>query len=135
MKWIKDVLLSCFGGCVMNFVDLRKTKTIWFKWYNKETFKFRGMEYVIDRKNMLNKTCQYNSNYAEPLTATLENDDIKYKITTREFSRAYNNKLLTLLLYVQEKDLIKYILYISVLIALAAVYSAVTLYNMTKVIV
>jgi len=135
MRWIKNTILSCFGGCEMLFVDLNKTKTIWYKWYKKETFSFRGKNkiYVIDPAKMKNKICLYHSQFAEPLTLEYSDTKTDYFISSKEFARTYNNKLLTMMLYVQAKDLIKYILYISIFVLLCSGFSAYTLYDMTSV--
>jgi len=114
----------------MLFVDLNKTKTLWSKWYKKETFKFRGREYVVDREKVKNKICLYHSMFAEPLTLEFSEKKTEYFISTKEFARVYNNKLLTLMLYVAEKDIIKWILYISVAVLLCSGFSAYTLYDM-----
>ena len=134
MKWIKDMILSCFGGCVMFFIDINKTKTIWYKWYKKDTFDFRGQkDYTISRDAMKNKLCLYHSKFTEPISWEYSDEKTKYYITTKEFARVYNNKLLTLMLYVQEKNIIMYILIICVIIAICSGFSAVTLYDMNQV--
>lgn len=133
MKFIKDIILSMFGGCVMFFIDVNKTKTIWSKWYKKDTFKFRGSEFVVKKDAMKNKLCLYHSHFAEPISWEYSDEKTKYYITSKEFARVYNNKLLTLMLYVQEKNLIMYILVICAIAAILSGFSAVTLYDMNQV--
>ena len=133
MKWIKDFILSCFGGCVMFFIDINKTKTIWYKWYNKDTFKFRNGEYVIKKDKVKNRLCLYETFFAEPISWEHSDKKTEYWIGSKEFKRVYNNKLLTLMLYVQEKNLIMYILIICVIIVICSGFSAVTLYDMNQV--
>lgn len=117
----------------MFFIDVNKTKTIWYKWYNKDTFKFRNGEYVIKKDKVKNRLCLYNTFFAEPITWDYSDKKTEYYISTQEFKRVYNNKLLTLMLYVQEKNLIMYILIICVIIVICSGFSAVTLYDMNQV--
>jgi hypothetical protein len=78
---------------------------------SKNTFLHKGHEYVINRECWLGDICLYNSQYVEPLTIREAKKGIgEYAVSTDRFNALYNNKVLKMMMYVQEKNLLVYIL-------------------------
>lgn len=77
----------------------------------KDTFVHKGDEYAINKECWLGDVCLYNSQYVEPLTITEAKKGIgEYAVSTDRFNALYNNKVLKMMMYVQEKNLLIYIL-------------------------
>lgn len=99
----KDVVTMVFID-TGDRIDIEQAST-------KNTFVHKGHEYVINKECWLGDICLYKSQYVEPLTITEAKKGIgEYAVSTDRFNALYHNKVLKMMMYVQEKNLLIYIL-------------------------
>lgn len=77
---------------------------------SKELFKHKNAEYVINKDCWVGDCCFYHSQIVEPLTLTASKKGFEYVPSTEKFAAIYHNKVLRQLMYVQEKNLLIYLL-------------------------
>ena len=119
----------------MVFVDTGDREEV-EKASSNDTFIHNDKEYVINRKLWAKDTCFYHSGYVEPLTMDWSvKGKGQYAVTTDRFKALYHNKVLAMMMYIMEKNMITYIL-IAVIVAAALgllnAYYTVQIYQILK---
>lgn len=77
-----------------------------------DTFEHKGKRYVMNLDLINNNTLFFNSQLSEPvkLQPSKNDDDWKYFIETDRFNTVFKNQVLKQMMYVQEKNLLFYML-------------------------
>lgn len=144
MDMIHRVMLGLRNGIDVYFVDMNIKKSV-YNINKKSTFKIKGLddkEYSINRDMIKNDTLWYHSKCAEPLKWELRESEtyiddegkkqikpvINYFVDSTEFYNNMNNKVMQMLLYVKEKNILIFVLIIS------AISGAISFYTLLQVI-
>lgn len=139
MDAMHRIKLGLFNGIDVFFVDMNIKKSV-YNINKKSTFKIKGLddkEYSINRDMIKNDTLWYHSKCAEPINWKLNetityideegNKQIKpvinYFVDSTEFYNNMNNKVMQMLLYVKEKNILMFVLIISVLSGAISFYT------------
>lgn len=111
------------------FLDLNKHYT---HYGESEDVNIMDATYIIDWNKVKNNMAFFDSRYAEKVNIDISEDfgKWKYYIDSKEFNRAYKNKVLEKMMLIQESNYILIILIaviISVIISIGAFYKISTL--------
>lgn len=71
---------------------------------NKDLFKHNGNDYTINSECFKQGACFYHSEYVEPLSKISMAS--KAYITTERFNAVYHSKVLKMMMYIKEKDML-----------------------------
>lgn len=144
MDMIHRIMLGLRNGIDVYFVDMNIKKSV-YNINKKSTFTVKGLddkEYSINRDMIKNDTLWYHSKCAEPINWKLNetikyideagNEQIKpvinYFVDSTEFYNNMNNKVMQMLLYVKEKNILIFVLIIS------ALSGAISFYTLLQVL-
>lgn len=139
MDMIHRIMLGLRNGIDVYFVDMNIKKSV-YNINKKNTFQIKGFEdkeYSINRDMIKNDTLWYHSKCAEPINWELNenityidengetqvNPVINYFVDSTEFYNNMNNKVMQMLLYVKEKQILTFVLIVSVITGAVSVYT------------